>query len=73
MFFGTGTTVVCLKDVGIADSVRDKLKSVKTLASWSVHACSTRPGNPSGFFSGRDWVTSQNRGKDERSKVQRDP
>ena len=25
------------------------------------------------FFSGRDWETSQDRGKDERSKVQRDP
>ena len=25
------------------------------------------------FFSGRDWETSQDRGKDERGKVQRDP
>ena len=25
------------------------------------------------FFSGRDWETSQDRGKDERRKVQRDP
>ena len=25
------------------------------------------------FFGGRDWETSQDRGKDERSKVQRDP
>jgi hypothetical protein len=25
------------------------------------------------FFSGRDWETRQDRGKDERSKVQRDP
>ena len=25
------------------------------------------------FFSGRDWKTSQDRGKDEQSKVQRDP
>jgi hypothetical protein len=25
------------------------------------------------FFSGRDWETSQDLGKDERSKVQRDP
>ena len=25
------------------------------------------------FFSCRDWETSQDRGKDERSKVQRDP
>ena len=25
------------------------------------------------FFSGREWETSQDRGKDDRSKVQRDP
>jgi hypothetical protein len=25
------------------------------------------------FLSGRDWETNQDRGKDERSKVQRDP
>ena len=25
------------------------------------------------FFSGRDWEISQDRGKDERSKVQKDP
>jgi hypothetical protein len=25
------------------------------------------------FFSGRDWKTSQDQGKDERCKVQRDP
>jgi hypothetical protein len=25
------------------------------------------------FFCGRDWETSQDRGKDEQSKVQRDP
>ena len=39
----------CLKHVGITDSVRERLKmSVKTLDSWSVHALSTCPGNPSG-------------------------
>ena len=37
-----------MKHVGIPDSVRDRLKmSVKTLVSWSAHAQSTRPGNPS--------------------------
>ena len=41
--------MVCLKHVGITDSDRQKLEmSVNTLASWSAHACSTRPGNPSG-------------------------
>uniref|UniRef100_A0A4W5RRQ1 Claudin 7a n=1 Tax=Hucho hucho TaxID=62062 RepID=A0A4W5RRQ1_9TELE len=41
--------VVCLKHVGITDSDRERLKmSVKTLASWSAHARSTRPGNLSG-------------------------
>ena len=31
------------------DQVRERLKmSVKTLASWSAHAPSTHPGNPSG-------------------------
>ena len=49
MFMGTGNMVVCLEDVGITDSDRERLKiSVKTLASWSAHAQSTRPGNPSG-------------------------
>ena len=42
MFVGTGT----MKHVGITDSDRERLKmSVKTLASWSAHALSTRPGN----------------------------
>ena len=46
MFLGTGTMVVCLKHVGITDSVRDRLKmSVKILASVSAHAQSTHPGN----------------------------
>ena len=41
--------VVCLKHVGITDSDRERLKmSAKTLASWSAHAHSTHPGNPSG-------------------------
>ena len=41
--------VVCLKHVGIKDLDRERLKmSVKTLASWSAHARSTRPVNPSG-------------------------
>jgi hypothetical protein len=49
VFLGTGTMVVCLTHVGITDSDRERLKMpVKTLASWSAHAHSTRPGNPSG-------------------------
>ena len=40
---GTEPMVVCLKHVGITNSVRDRLKmSEKTLASWSTHAQSTR-------------------------------
>ena len=39
--------VLCLKHVGITDWVRERLKmSVKSPASWSVHALSKRPGNP---------------------------
>ena len=50
VFLGTGTMMVCVKHVGITDSEIEKMKvSVKTLASWSEHAWSTRPGNPSGF------------------------
>ena len=49
MFLGAWTMVVCLKRVGITDSDRERFKmSVKTLASWSAHAWSTRPGRPSG-------------------------
>ena len=49
LFLGTGTMVVCLKHVGITDPGRERLKiSVKTLASWSAHAQSSCPGNPSG-------------------------
>jgi hypothetical protein len=47
-FLSTGTMVVCLKHVGITDSIRERLKiSVKTPTSWSAHDPSTRPGNPS--------------------------
>ena len=49
VFLGTGTMVVCLKHVGITDLYRERLNmSVKTLAHWSAHARSIRPGNPSG-------------------------
>jgi hypothetical protein len=43
-----GHMVVCLKHVGITVLVMEMLKmSVNILASWSTHALSTRPGNPS--------------------------
>ena len=49
VFLGTATMVVCLKHVDITDLDRERLiMSVKTLASCSVHAHSTRPGNLSG-------------------------
>jgi hypothetical protein len=49
VLLSTGTVVVCLKHVGITDSDRERSNmSVKTLASWSAHSRSTRPGNPSG-------------------------
>ena len=51
-FLGTGTMVVCLKHVGTTDSVREMFKmSVKTLASWSTHALSTRQSRCSKFRS----------------------
>jgi hypothetical protein len=50
VFLGTGNLMVCLKHVAITDSIRDMLEmSVKTPASWSAHARSTHPGNPSGL------------------------
>jgi hypothetical protein len=46
VLLGTGIMLVCLKHVGVTDSVRDWLKmSVKTLASWLAHARSTHSGN----------------------------
>ncbi len=54
-----------LKHAGTTDRERDRLKiSVKTPASWKVHALSTRPGIPSGptalrmFTRLKDRVTS---------------
>jgi hypothetical protein len=50
VFLGSGTMVLCLKHAGITDLDRERLKmSVKTLASWSARARSTRPGNPCGL------------------------
>ncbi len=60
-----GTMVDFLKHAGNTDRERDRLKmSVKTPASWKVHALSTRPGIPSGptafrmFTHLKDRVTS---------------
>ncbi len=48
-FFGMGKMVDFLKHAGTTDRERDRLKiSVKTPASWKVHALSTQPGIPSG-------------------------
>jgi hypothetical protein len=48
VFLGTGTLVVCLKHVGITVRQGEVENVSETLASWSAHAQSTRPGNPSG-------------------------
>jgi len=46
-FFGTGTMVVCLKQVGTADWHRERLNiKVNMSSSWSVHPLRTRPGMP---------------------------
>jgi len=48
-FFGTGTTVVCLKQVGTEDWYRERLNiEVNMSASLSVHPLRTWPGMPSG-------------------------
>jgi hypothetical protein len=38
----------------------------------TIHTVKHGGGSIMLFFSGRDWETSQDRGKDERSKVQRE-
>jgi hypothetical protein len=49
VFLGTGTMVVCLKQVSITDRIRDRLKmSVKM----SAHALSMPPGILSGLVNG---------------------
>ncbi len=67
-FFGMGTMVDFLNHAGTTDRESDRLKiSVKTPASWKVHALSTRPGIPSGptalrmFTRLKDRVTSSDR------------
>ena len=48
-FLGTGTMVVCLKQLCVTGRVRDRLiMSVKPPTSWSAHALSMHPGIPSG-------------------------
>jgi len=46
-FFGTGTMVVCLKQVGTADRYREKLNiAVNTSVSLPAHLLKTPPGMP---------------------------
>jgi len=48
-FFGMGTMVVFLKQVGTTDWYREKLNiEVNTSAIWSAHSLRTRPGMPPG-------------------------
>ena len=45
-FFGTGTMVVCLKQVGTADLYRERLNiEVNTSARWSAQPLRTRTGS----------------------------
>jgi len=49
-FFGAGTMVVCLKQVGTADWYRERYMNIEVnaSASWSAHTLRTRPAMPSG-------------------------